>query len=135
MALLEFVNNATLAFEEKNIAIGLFLDLSKAFDTINHKILISKMYHYGIRGNVFKWFESYLSNRKQYVSIDNCNSQFQYINVGVPQGSVLGPLLFLLYVNDLVFVSDILKPIIFADDTNIFFVWQKHPGNEYYIQH
>ena len=78
------------------------------------------MYNYGIRGNVLKWFESYLSNRKQYVSIDNYNSQFQYINVGVPQGSVLGPLLFLLYVNDLVFVSNILKPIIFADDTNIF---------------
>ena len=78
------------------------------------------MYHYGIRGKVLNWFISYLSNRKQYVTIDNHNSQYNSLNVGVPQGSVLGPLLFLIYVNDLSCVSEILNPITFADDTNLF---------------
>ena len=120
MALIEFVNNISLAFEEKKIVLGLFLDLSKAFDSIDHDILIHKMYHYGIRGKVLNWFISYLSNRKQYVTIDNHNSQYNSLNVGVPQGSVLGPLLFLIYVNDLSCVSEILNPITFADDTNLF---------------
>ena len=106
--------------KRKKIVLGLFLDLSKAFDSIDHDILIHKMYHYGIRGNVLNWFISYLSNRKQYVTIDNHNSQYNSLNVGVPQGSVLGPLLFLIYVNDLSCVSEILNPITFADDTNLF---------------
>ena len=78
------------------------------------------MYHYGIRGNVLNWLMSYLSNRKQYVTIDNQNSQYNSLNVGVAQGSVLAPLLFLIYVNDLSCVSGILNPITFADDTNLF---------------
>ena len=120
MALLEFVNNISLAFEDKKIVLGLFLDLSKAFDSIDHDILTNKMYHHGIRGNVLNWFKSYLSDRQQYVTVDNYNSQYKSINVGVPQGSVLGPLLFLIYVNDLSSVSEILNPITFADDTNLF---------------
>ena len=95
MALIEFVNNISLAFEEKKIVLGLFLDLSKAFDSIDHDILIHKMYHYGIRGNVLNCIMSYLSNRKQYVTIDNHNSQYNSLNVGVPQGLVLGPLVFI----------------------------------------
>ena len=103
----------------KKTVVGLFLDLSKAFDCIDHCILIKKLRFYGIRGSALKWFESYLSNRKQYVSIDNFNSQYKDISVGVPQGSNLGPLLFLIYINDLQFVSDILSVLLFADDTSL----------------
>ena len=98
----------------------MFLDLSKAFDTVNHKILCDKMECYGIRGTTFEWFQSYLNNRSQYVSFDNTTSSNANIKCGVPQGSILGPLLFLLYVNDIVNVSNDLLPILFADDTNIF---------------
>ena len=108
------------AFENKHISIGLFLDLSKAFDCINHNILIQKMEKYGIRGTALDWFKSYLFNRVQYVSFNGISSDYHYVNIGVPQGSVLGPLLFLLYVNDLQFVSKLLHIITFADDTNLF---------------
>ena len=120
MALLDFTNTIAKAFEKKQVLIGLFLDLTKAFDCINHDILIKKMQFYGVRGNVLKWFYSYLDNRVQYVSVNNISSAIKHIPVGIPQGSVLGPLLFLLYVNDIQFASNILNSIIFADDTNLF---------------
>ena len=100
---------------------GIFIDLSKAFDTVDHQILIGKLEHYGIRGTALELFKSYLSNRKQYVHIDNCKSKTQSITCGVPQGSVLGPLLFLLFINDLPNCSPSGKFRIFADDTNVFF--------------
>ena len=93
-----------------------FIDLRKAFDTVSHNILLQKLYHCGIRGPAHKLIESYLTSRKQFVSIDNVNSSAQSINIGVPQGSILGPLLFLIYIND--FPNAISsKPRLFADDT------------------
>ena len=88
---------------------------------MNHKILLTKLEHYGVRGLLLKWFESYLTDRKQYVFYNGESSDLKCITCGVPQGSVLGPLLFLIYINDLPNVSDKLKFFLFADDTNIYF--------------
>ena len=92
----------------------------KAFDTVNHSILLKKLEHYGIRGVALGWFCSYLSNRKQYVSVNGHISETLQIRSGVPQGSVLGPLLFLIYINDLPSVSKCLTFYLFADDTDIY---------------
>ena len=100
---------------------GIFIDLRKAFDTVNHDILLLKLEHYGIRDNMLNWFKSYLSNRKQYVYLNGVSSDIKEISCGVPQGSVLGPLLFLLYINDLPNISKILDFYLFADDTNIYY--------------
>ena len=90
-----------MAINSNELMCGLFLDLSKAFDTVNHNILLSKLDHYGIRGPSLNLLKSYLTNRKQYVKLGNHKSKLRQINCGVPQGAVIGPLFFIIYINDL----------------------------------
>ena len=119
-AIITLVDKISTALDRGNVVIGCFLDLKKAFDTVNHTILISKLYKYGIRGNLLQWFKSYLENRKQFVQIHTSKSNTETVTCGVPQGSILGPLLFILYINDLSNVTDALFPILFADDTSVY---------------
>ena len=121
MALLQMYDKISLAADKNEYSIGIFIDLSKAFDTLNHSILIKKLEHYGIRGIPLEWFKNYLSERKQYVFLNDASSATQNVTCGVPQGSVLGPLLFIIYINDIIKCSDLLNFILFADDTNLFY--------------
>ena len=120
-SLIEITEKIKDSIDNGKFGCGIFIDLKKAFDTVNHKILIRKLEHYGIRGSILKWFESYLTDRKQYVFFNGVSSDTKLITCGVPQGSVLGPLLFLLYINDLPNISDKLNFFLFADDTNIYY--------------
>ena len=119
-ALLTLIDKVTHALDTFSHTIGIFLDFSKAFDTINHQILLAKLAHYGIRGKALEWFTSYLSNRSQFVHVNGFNSQKKTITCGVPQGSLLGPLLFIIYINDFHRSSEKLSFILFADDSKFF---------------
>ena len=121
MALIVLIDKISEALENGDCVIGIFLDFSKAFDTVDHSILLQKLSFYGIEGVTLSWFENYLSNRKQYVTYNGIKSKTEKVNCGVPQGSILGPLLFLIYINDLSTVSEACMSILFADDTNMFF--------------
>ena len=120
IALIYLVDNLIDSSNNGKFVIGLFLYFKKAFDTVNPEIMLSKSYHYGIRGVAHKWFGSYLNNREQYVEYAGTKSELNNITCGIPQGSILGPLLFLLYINDLANVSNVLFSILFADDSNLF---------------
>ena len=117
-SLLDVTSLGNDSIQNKENSAMLLMDLRKAFDMVSHNILLQKLYHYGIRGPAYKLIESYLTSRKQFVSIDNVNSSAQSINIGVPQGSILGPLLFLININNL---SNAIssKPRLFANDTCI----------------
>ena len=114
---------------------GIFVDLEKAFDTVHHDILCDKLLEYGLRGNVNKLVKSYLSGRKQLVSIDGCESSIKDVTCGVPQGSSLGPLLFLIYINDFRLCLTETSCGHFADDTFIIYSSKKPKTIETIINH
>ena len=116
-AIISLVEKITAAWEAGDIAIGVFLDFKKAFDTVPHDILLKTLYAYGIRGPALKLLKSYLSDRTQYVIYDGIQSTTLPISCGVPQGSILGPLLFIITMNDIGNVSEFLYTILYADDT------------------
>lgn len=119
LALIDAIENITNALEQKHHTIGLFLDLKKTFDTIDHCILFAKLEKYGIRSITLDWVRSYVSKRSQYVKLGNVCFSGMEIMCKVPQFLVLGPKLFILYINDLCKVSKIAKLVLFADDTNV----------------
>ena len=123
-ATLHLVDQINCSFEKNLFALGIFIDLSKAFNTVDHKILITKLENYAVKGTNLQWLKSYLENRKQFIAYENFSTSYMNISFGVPQGSILGPLLFLVYVNDLKKASDVLDSIMFADDANLFYSHQ-----------
>jgi ribonuclease P/MRP protein subunit RPP40 len=119
MAVLKLLDSVIDSLDRGEFSAAIFLDFSKAFDTVNHRILLDKLNHYGIRGVANKWVESYLEGRTQFCTFNNSTSNYTKVTCGVPQGSILGPLLFLIYVNDLGTIFNSLKTILFADDSNL----------------
>ena len=119
-AISSLIEHIYTALNERKSTIALFLDLRRAFDTVNHSILLEKLQLYGIRGNVLNLIKSYLTDRTQCVRIGDSLSSYKTMNIGVGQGSIIGPILFLFYINDLPNVSKLLKTVLFADDTTLF---------------
>ena len=120
-AILDIINKIQTNMDKKIYSCGVFIDLSKVFDTVDHNILLEKLHHYGIREVINKWFASYLKGRVQTTLVNNHISDKNETLCGVPQGSVLGPLLFLIYINDVCNCSKILDFFLFADDTNLLY--------------
>ena len=120
-ALIHLINKISSAIDQHETTVGVFLDLSKAFDTLDHQILFTKLMHYGIRVVALQWIKSYFSCCRQFVQINQTCSSTQTIKCGVPQGSIRGQLFFILYINDILRASKLTEPLLFADDTSIFF--------------
>ena len=120
-ALIQITEQIKESIGKGNYGCGIFIDLCKAFDTVNHEILLLKLEHYGVRGSILQWFKSYLSNRKQNVYVNGITFSLRDITCGVPQGYVLGPILVLLYINDFPYFSKIINFYLFAGDTNIYY--------------
>ena len=118
-AALEITDKISSQLDQGKLPLAIYLDLSKAFDTIDHSILLDKLSYYGIKGNSLNWFQSYLSNRKQYVDYNDSSSSLANVYTGVPQGSILGPLLFIIYMNDIAHVTNKFHSILYADDTSL----------------
>ena len=119
LAALELVDRIHIDLDDKKCPVAVFMDLSKAFDTLDHNILLDKLSNYGVKGTELSWFHSYLTGRKQFVDIDGTQSELLDIKTGVPQGSILGPLLFLIYMNDIPNCSSLFDFILYADDTSL----------------
>ena len=119
LAAVELIDRIYKTMDQGDIPISIFLDLSKAFDTLDHSILLNKLEYYGVKGSASRWFSSYLTGRYQYVDMEGVRSEISYIKTGVPQGSILGPLLFILYVNDMHTISEKFAFITYADDTTL----------------
>nr|CAH7764994.1 unnamed protein product [Callosobruchus chinensis] len=120
-ALAELCQFVYKALNNQENSIAIMFDLSRAFDTIDHKLLLEKLQRLGVRGVTNKWISSYLEKRTQIVILDNCKSEPKEVMAGVPQGSILGPLFFIIFMNDMVLSCDTPdKTVIYADDTNFF---------------
>ena len=131
-ALLHFLSDIYSTINDSLIPSALFVDISKAFDSVDHNILLDKLSHLGVRGNIFKWFESYLRNRFQIVKVNGLLSDPGQISCGVPQGSVLGPLLFLIYFNSIFEVNLIGHTTAFADDLALTYAAKDILSNNYF---
>ena len=117
LALAILIDKLMKSMDNGDHVIGVFLDFSKTFDTVYHLILLNRLHHYGIRGSALDWFRSYLSIRQQFVTYNYVSSGTKTIKSGVPEGSILGPLIFLIYVNYLANICQYTMPILFADDS------------------
>ena len=120
MALIEITDNIKRYLDERNYVMGIFIDFKKAFDTVDHKIMLRKLDCYGIRGHANMFLRSYLINRRQFTVANGVQSDIGFAKCGVPQGSVLGVLYFLLYINDIYRAVGCNAVRLFADDTSLF---------------
>jgi hypothetical protein len=120
-SLASLINNVATAIDRNQIAAGVFIDLSKAFDTLDHEILFTKLQHYGTRGVALQWIKSYFCNREQFVQYDETCSSMEKLKCGVPQSSILGPLFFILYINHLPNALELSKSYLFADYISIYY--------------